>query len=543
MRRALATFLILSAMAWLPAVAQEAQDVFTDTLDVQAVDVEVVVTDRKGNPVTGLTAADFQLLVDGKPVPVEYFAEIRDGGAVAPPATATGTVAVPNPQSLQPGEVVGNSYLVFVDEYFTPPAMRNEALKGLAREVDSMRPQDRMAIVAFTGRKLVVLVPWTAPGEPLRKFLEQLGEHKASLAATPFSFADLEPSANQLLENYSSAVDSEASNGSGTATGGWVEMVREAYTVENAIENAANSLRGFAAVSGRKIMILLSGGWNFRSPVRTHKSRTTEAPKDGTQRLRPLLDTANLLGFTIYPIHLAQEGPVSLPRAGTVAAGAVGGASSGLTGSVGQQSLVIAAQETGGKFLLPGRNRHISRIAEDTRSYYWLGFSHSGGQQARRDIEVRAARKGLEVRSRKSYVPLSRQARLSMDLERALLTGDSSDMGALSVSVGQLQKVERDIGELSVTVRIPATELNLVQQDGRYVGRLELRIAALDDQGQRSDVPVLHIQIAREDAPQSGAVIRYDTKLRIRYGPQNVQFVLFDTLSGKSFAERVRVQP
>jgi hypothetical protein len=48
------------------------------------VNLEVVVTDRDGLPVTGLTAGDFRLLVDGGETPIRYFTEVRGGDAVAP---------------------------------------------------------------------------------------------------------------------------------------------------------------------------------------------------------------------------------------------------------------------------------------------------------------------------------------------------------------------------------------------------------------------------------------------------------------------------
>jgi hypothetical protein len=92
-------------------------------------------------------------------------------------------------------------------------------------------------------------------------------------------------------------------------------------------------------------------------------------------------------------------------------------------------------------------------------------------------------------------------------------------------------------------VRVPADQLTLTEQGGRYLGKLELRIAAIDDAGNRSEVPVLPIDIARDEAPKPGEVIRYDTRLRLRHAPQEVQLILHDTLGGKSFAERLRVEP
>lgn len=56
--------------------------IFFEALDVNLVNVEVFVTDRKGVPVTGLTADDFELLEDGRPVEISNFYAV-DGGRPA----------------------------------------------------------------------------------------------------------------------------------------------------------------------------------------------------------------------------------------------------------------------------------------------------------------------------------------------------------------------------------------------------------------------------------------------------------------------------
>src|SRR5947199_8818835 len=52
-------------------------------IDVRVVNVEAVVTDRRGERIEGLQAGDFRLLVDGREVPIDYFTEVRGGQAVA----------------------------------------------------------------------------------------------------------------------------------------------------------------------------------------------------------------------------------------------------------------------------------------------------------------------------------------------------------------------------------------------------------------------------------------------------------------------------
>ena len=45
--------------------------VFTETLEVRVVNLEVVEEDRQGSRVPGLSPEDFQLLVDGEKLPIE----------------------------------------------------------------------------------------------------------------------------------------------------------------------------------------------------------------------------------------------------------------------------------------------------------------------------------------------------------------------------------------------------------------------------------------------------------------------------------------
>src|SRR6185436_19064743 len=61
---------------------------FGETIDVRVVNVEAVVTDRKGERVRGLTKEDFRLLVDGREMPIEFLTEVNEGGSGAPATRA-----------------------------------------------------------------------------------------------------------------------------------------------------------------------------------------------------------------------------------------------------------------------------------------------------------------------------------------------------------------------------------------------------------------------------------------------------------------------
>ena len=123
--------------------------IFGETVEVRVINVEVVVTDKQGLPVTGLQAGDFALKVDGEEVPIQYFTEVRGGDAIEGPADEPVIADVPQ---LAPGSPVGTSYLVFIDDFYPLPRDRDHVLEKVSADLARLRPEDRMAVVAWNGR-------------------------------------------------------------------------------------------------------------------------------------------------------------------------------------------------------------------------------------------------------------------------------------------------------------------------------------------------------------------------------------------------------
>ena len=67
-------FSLLAGLIALPLAAQEK---LVESIEVRVVNVDVVVTDRAGNPVTGLTKDDFEILDNGKPQKITNIYEVR----------------------------------------------------------------------------------------------------------------------------------------------------------------------------------------------------------------------------------------------------------------------------------------------------------------------------------------------------------------------------------------------------------------------------------------------------------------------------------
>ncbi len=145
--------------------------------------------------------------------------------------------------------------------------------------------------------------------------------------------------------------------------------------VKGGVQAAVSAMRGFAAPRGRKVMLLLSGGWPYSVSSYTSGGGTpTRELPEGEQLYRRLASTANLLGYTLYPVDVpgVQTGAADVEATGPAAA-SIGSAEQEVEGS-----LHYLAKETGGKALLnSNRTLALASAKEDTRSFYWLGFSPS----------------------------------------------------------------------------------------------------------------------------------------------------------------------
>jgi VWFA-related protein len=520
--------------------------IFGETVEVRVVNVEVVVTDKDGNRVSDLKPSDFRLKIDGKPVPVEYFSEILGGQSVAPPAAAGGTATAAVP-GVEPGGAVGTSYLVFIDDYFPLQIRRNEVLKSLKDDLGRLGPEDRMAIVAYDGGRLALISNWSQSQAALARAFDQAMARPArglDRATELKRFGSDQSFAATTLDDSTRRVPSDEGNtpidlntrmdnsGLGLAEVAYGKTL--ARQVEGVVNAAARTLRTFASPPGRKVLLLLDGGWPYsiQSFIRGDAPLTLSREiKDGEQLFRPLTSTANLLGYTVYP--------VDVPGSAGAANDASAADSSGLgTASFRDQelkgTLEFVAAETGGKPLRNGnRTVSLAEAAADTRSYYWLGFSPTWEHNdARHKVDVTVGKPGLKVRSRENFLDLSKKTEVSMLVESALLFGNVPGGILLPMRLGTPAKT-RNGTEIPVTLGLPADVVTLVQVGNKYAAHAELRFAASDKNGNDSELPVVPLDITSDHPAKPGGFIKFETKLTLKGDANHLVATVYDPISGK----------
>jgi VWFA-related protein len=556
MQRSRSGWLILPALflaSLLPAAAQQKpsqpqppQSVFGEQIEVRVVNVEAVVTDRQGNRVTGLKPSDFRLEVDGKAVPVEYFNEVRGGQAIAL-GEEDKSSPVKGLPSLAPGSPVGTSYLVFIDNFFSLAPRRDDVLRAIKSQLSRLGPEDRMAIVQYNGGQVEMLTSWSSSERQLGAAIEKaigeraygitrLAELRTFQGSRRFTGDDVGFDATSQRRSFAQRVDVQE-----------LEFAQGlAAQTERAVTAAASTLRGFASPPGRKVMLLLSGGWPFSvldyvidNPNRPVLER--EVPP-GEKILQPLVDTANRLGYTIYPVDVPGVESSSAADASLAAPSQTG---LNLREQDHEASLLYTAEQTGGRALLNGLNNQVLQTAEsDTRSYYWLGFTPSWqGNDKRHKVSLAVLTKGLKVRTRTGFLDLSRKAENSLVVESAMLFGNSPDTVPMAIKLGAPVASGRREMEVPVSLAIPVDAITFVPLNGKHTAELELRVSAVDSGGNRAPVPVIPVTLTGEEAPKAGAYVRYDTRLKLKKLPHHLTIAIFDPLSGKIVTAQADVVP
>jgi VWFA-related protein len=565
--------MVSSALAWAQGAPAEPSPVVGDAIDVRLVNVEVVVTDRWGHRVTDLKPGDFRLKVDGRAVPVEYFTEVRDGRAAAAPGAAAGA-PVPG---VEPGEAIGTRYLVFIDDFFSIGAQRDIVLASLKKELGRLGPADRMSIVDWDGGRLVRLADWPASRQELAAALDR-ARARPSRGLTQRVALDLlreeQRSAFQYDPRLASSLgaDDQLDRILGSDPGLSLAEVAYGQVLAGQLEGAASAvisaMRGSAPPAGRKVLLLLSGGWPFslQSYVQPERTALSRELPESLPALKALADTANLLGYTLYPIDVPgltsslasasfnpMEGhpsqvfgadygnPADNPRPTVLTPTSSAGDSEV------EATLLYLARETGGKPLLNGnRELALSQAGADTRSYYWLGFTPSWQRDdGSHQVSVEMLGKGLKARSRRGFLDLSRPAEVAMKIESALLFGALPDGKPLGLHLGTPVKAQgkgRGVTEIPLTLDIPAAAVTLLPaSDGRYRGRAELRISALDDQGNQSTAPPIRVELSSATPPSATGTVRYETRIFLRGHTSHVVAALYDPATGEVAAGRVDV--
>ncbi|MFL6259983.1 MAG: VWA domain-containing protein [Thermoanaerobaculia bacterium] len=510
---------------------------FGASVDVRVINVEAVVTDAKGGRVHGLSAKDFVLEVDGQEVPIEYFAEMEGERSASPPPSPPSAEGGASPPAALPS-AEGRSLLVFIDDLFAAAKQRNDVLEALERDLKLLQPADRMAIAAFYGGRVDVLSGWTGDRRALAAAL-QAARKRPALGNDVLA-------ARRSLTNERALVEEALalSGPGGSAQDVYGSAAREADPAlpdqaggigEPRLDSRLNKLsraatatmRALAPPSGRRTLLLLSGGW----------------PVPGIHL--SLAVAANRLGYTVYPVDVQGiDMAITVNDASFQGPQGTDGFISSGWERASQYGMELLARITGGRAILNTAGlTALGRVMEDTSSYYSLGFAPKRKADDRyHPVRVKVRRTGLKVRSQRGFADLSHATQATMAAQGILMVGGDARTKRLVVEAAPQDRQEKTF-EAAVTVAIPLADLTPVEQEGKWRVEATLTAATMDKTGSFSDLTEIPLHLTLPQKPAPDAVARYHTKMKLRRVQQRLVVTVRDPLGGAAVWGETEIKP
>lgn len=540
--------------------AQEDPPVDTDTsfvgrVQVSVVNVDVYVTDRDGNPVTGLTAEDFEVLEDGKPVEITNFYAVEEGRPAAPPTAPVPAEPVANvPQATaSPRELPTEQQLrliVCVDNFNLRPLERNRILSDLRTFLISELGSNDEALLVSYDRAMKVRHPFTRDHHQLADAVLDLSETSGFRSSRD----------NERSEALRKIDEAE----SASAALSWARNFADAQY--NELEATISALRelvdSLAGLPGRKAILHVSSGLPMVPGQELFEAVDIRFPDagalmemaryDASREYDSLAAQASSNRVSFYTLDAGGLRPDVFGSAeyrGMSAPNARGRIGSALEANL-QSSLRHLADQTGGRAIV-NRNEilpPLRQIGESLQTYYSLGYREpSAGDGRYHRIEVRVDRPDVQVRHRDGYRSRSTADRMG-DRVRAALSYTFED-NPLGIDVELGSPEARDDGRFMVPihVRIPLANVVLLPRpDGRHEARLRLFVAAVDERGRSSgieEVPLgFHLAAEHVEAARGESYL-YTHRVLVRAGHQKLAMGVLDEIGTTHAVVSLSVEP
>ncbi|HVN76986.1 MAG TPA: VWA domain-containing protein [Thermoanaerobaculaceae bacterium] len=471
---------------------------FLDVSELTIVNVDVSVADKKG-PVLGLTADDFEVFQDRKPVPLTNFAAFRRHTGTAPtPAPAPVATAAPPTPTPEPAPAPKREprFIAFyVDNENLLPFDRNRVINKMVDWIETNLAPPDQAMVASYQRSLKILQPFTSDPEEIATALRSVKKFVGGRSDLISSRQRVEDTIGQ-------------SSNSGSSGSNYAQALDEARSfsreVRNNLQFAVRSLQDFvgtmSGLPGKKALIYLSDGLPmtpgaelfyaiqdaYQAPSVLSESREF----DSTDLYDSLVRTAISAGVTLYSIDArglqdesgieAENRQARSPLAATIAA------------SNYQDSLVYMASRTGGLAILNANDPTpgLEKIAADFETYYSLGYRLvPSGEDRMHRVEVKVkGHPDYKLVYKTSFIEKTLPTRIADRVVSGLAFDLQDNPLGIELSAGNPAPADNDRWTLPIEVKVPIDKIALIPDGGDLIGFLMVYYVARDDEGKQSDL-------------------------------------------------------
>jgi len=529
-----------------PSPPQEPDDVDVVKITTNLVQIDAVVTDRKGMHVTDLRPHEVEMLENGKPQKITDFSYIRIGrpaeAASAKPAEETNPTPTPGPSKKLRREEVRRTIALVIDDLrmsFDSVRFTKEALRQFLNE--QLQPNDLVAIIRTAGGT-GALQQFTSDKQQLYTAVEKL-KWVPRVGNSAQAFQNIRQETMQIGERNMLDNTNELDD---------LNQMRKDLFAVGTLGALNYTIQGLREMPGRKSIILFSDGLQIFNPSEpTGSSRLLNS-------LQLLLDLANRASVVINTIDvrgLVTFGLTAVDNTWNMSPQQVEAKLSQRKENFfdSQSGLNYLAAQTGG---LAIRNNNdvgggVTRIMDDQAGYYLVGyrpdestFDSTNGKTKFHHVALKVKRAGkFTVRTRTGFYGVTdEQLQASKETPRQQLIGALlSPFAASGVQLRLTSLYSNEATQGSVLrsfLHIKASDLTFNKEpDGTYKAVFDLMSVTFGEDEKLVDQVADQHTITLTDALYQ-KIVRYgftfNTTVPIKKaGAYQLRTALRDTASGR----------
>lgn len=522
--------IITSGILFLsPRREQKQETGLTYEVDVSVTKIDIIVTGKKGERVTGLKPENFEIYEDGVRQGVTNFYEVKGMDVyAAAPDKEDGRLMVPPRPLPENVPLVGNKIVIYFDNWHLHPMNRNWSIRKLKSFIQTNFPPGttNQGMVVCLEQKLDILQPFTSVQRQLILAVKKAKGRTGQSLLRMKTKEELKDHLNGIVSQTSQRDRYAVADSFDRA----LDIARSYVEVEQGDLNySLVSLNAFidslAGIEGRKILIYVSDGlpinpgdeaFAFLSQAFPRRNARVEAMNyDATRVFKELTAKCNANEISLYPINARGLGDMNL------SADKQGGWNINRRGSgmvkPGSRSrndaLKIMAEDTGGVAILSANSIEsgLERIRDDLRFHYTLAYrSLFRGDNKYHSITVKLAGiKGkYNVRVRRGFKQSSREQKIKDGVfSRLFLKRRFNPMEFTAQVLPVVPKPLSNKLRLTLKLLIPIKNLALTQRNENYSGQVKVYVALKDSEGRISplhqlveniNIPAKDYEIARK---------------------------------------------
>jgi VWFA-related protein len=506
-----------------------------ERVEVSVTNVEVIVTDSKGNRVAGLTRDDFEVYQDALPQKITNFYAVTGGKVLLDDGKVVGLDS-PEAQAEIPAELKAR-YILFIDNLNLQPQNRNRMFKRLEEFVQQTIGPRAEAMVVTYNRSLKVKRKFTSEASEIIQVLDEI-EHETGGGSN--LAGDRRDALHQIDESQS--VD-------------YALSIARTYSrslrndIEFTVDALKNTLNGLAGVDGRKILVYVSEGLpstagaelydQIQSKFKDGASVSTleQFEFDMNNRYTGIVRAANAQGVMIW----------ALDASGLTTDSLVSAENSAFTTRPNdffmrqnmQSPLLLITEQTGGMAAVNTNDwkKSLDELSKDFSNFYSIGYRANRSAVDRpHSLEVRVKRKGMTVRTRKGFLEKTIETRTADSVLASLYYPRDDNPLGIHVSIGAQKPYDEVNFAIPVRISVPIGKLGLVPVGDHYEATFFVYVVARDSAEKQSDLAIQR-QVVKVPTKELEVAQRkdwyYDFTMTVSPGAQRLSFAVRDGISSQ----------